>query len=166
MTEAKEFPPELIERCRKAAYSEDMWNNCIRAILRESGHAELVAALEEYVRWDIPGMTLARQNARAALLQAGAAPRDWGREMSDEDFYKAEISRLRTTRDHLTLALEQANARVAGLREATLKEAEETLRGMADDCDRIGNLRRKDAFLHAADAIAALAQAAPLEQQI
>ena len=52
------FPPELVRRCAKAAYEDDpivlgmMESNeieeTVTVILRESGHAELVAALKPF----------------------------------------------------------------------------------------------------------------------
>jgi hypothetical protein len=85
------FPPDLIKRCAHAAASTitgpDYWSTVAEKLLRESGHAELVAAVKE-------GLELAREvrameppdyedggmeeRMVAALLQAGAAPRDGG----------------------------------------------------------------------------------------
>ncbi len=41
-----EFPPELIERCREKVWPTEHVDDAIVAILRESGHAKLVAALK------------------------------------------------------------------------------------------------------------------------
>ena len=80
-----EFPVELVERCAKAAYAgfhnarKDDTGEMVRAVLRESGHAELVAALKEArdfaasvesVEGDCYGDPTPRINA--ALRKAGA----------------------------------------------------------------------------------------------
>ncbi len=41
-----EFPPELIERCREKVWPTEHVDDAIVAVLQESGHAELVAALK------------------------------------------------------------------------------------------------------------------------
>src|SRR6185437_2548230 len=68
--------------------------------------------------------------------------------------------RIRAKDDHDLLKLidayDQSFKKAASVRVAALDECEAMLRGMADDCNRIGNKRREDAFGHAADAIAAL----------
>ncbi len=59
---APTFPPALVERCAKAAArarhdwetytAKDLYRQDAAAVLRESGHAELVAALRAYEVWE------------------------------------------------------------------------------------------------------------------
>ncbi len=79
----REFPAELVERCEKAFSDADHtftgnddWKSGVAAVLRASGHAELVAALREARRLIIGGSGSVMQTLDqidAALAAAGVS---------------------------------------------------------------------------------------------
>ncbi len=68
-----DFPAELVERCRKEGMARIDGTAMIRAVLRVSGHAELVAALEAIAN-DPDTNIEAVVYARDALKSAGYLP--------------------------------------------------------------------------------------------